>query len=176
MDMVQTPERTPTTAGVATHCRYQRADSTQTLREGLSEYYRTNPNLFSPEDLSKDENLGELGRFFAAHDACHVLFGLDTSLPDETLADTWTFFGTDVAWSELWSYMRSDGQKQFFATFMREVGYWKLVTASVGALPRVAKAIWRSRSMTRKWALHRWEDHLDTPLDQLRQSYRIRLV
>jgi len=162
--------------GVATQCRYQRQGSPQTLREGLAEYYATNPNLFSPEQLASDESLGQLGRFFAAHDACHVLFGLDTSLPDETLADTWTFFATDVQWKELWSYVRSDGQKQFFQTLMREVGYGRLLLGSLHALPRVAKVLWTSRWMPRKWPLHDWEAHLDAPLCELREQYRIRLV
>jgi hypothetical protein len=169
-------ERRRTVPGAVTHCQYQQADSTQTLREGLSEYYRANPNLFSPEELAADQSLGDLGKFFAAHDACHVLFGLDTSLPDETLADTWTLFGTDVEWKEIWSYMRSDGQKQFFAQFFRDVGYWRTIRASLGAIPRALRAIWRARKMTRKWSLHGWRDHLDVPLHELRRRYGIHLV
>lgn len=176
MDLVQpSPHATPTPP-TATRCHYQQPDSTQTLREGLAEYHAVNPDLFSPEELAKDENLGDLGTFFAAHDACHVLFGLDTSLPDEALADTWTLFGTDAKWRQLLSYFGSDAQKQFFATFLRDVGYWALIKSSLGALPRVARVIWRSRRMTRKWALERWPDHLDVPLCELRRRYGIRLV
>ncbi len=171
MDLVHTPVRTATE-----RCLYQQPDSAQTLREGIAEYHTANPNLFDPETLAKDESLGDLGRFFAAHDACHVLFGLDTSLGDESLADTWTLFGTDVSWRELWSYFQSDGQKQFFKDLFREIGWWKTLTGFVRALPRVFSAMWHSRKMTRKWALHGWEAHLDTPLQQLRQTYGIRLV
>lgn len=176
MDLVHANAQAPTSLGTVTHCRYQRPDSTQTLREGLAEYHTVNPGLFSPEELAKNEALGGLGRFFAAHDACHVLFGLDTSLPNEALADTWTLCGTDATWSDLWSYFRSDAQKQFFATFLREVGYWKLIRSTLGSLPRVVKVMWRARRMTRKWPLYRWEDHLDVPLCELRQRYGIDLI
>lgn len=159
-----------------TRCRYQDPASTQTLREGLAEYRAANPGLFDPEDLAGDESLGQLGPFFAAHDACHVLFGLSTSLVDESLADTWTLWGTDVRLRELWSYLRSDEQKQFFRTFMREVGYGKLLRGSLVAIPRMLRVFWRARGMTRKWALHQWADHLDEPLVQLRREHGIRLV
>ena len=164
------------TGFATTRCRYQDSDTTQTLREGLAEYRSANPALFDSEAMSQQEELGGLGRFFAGHDACHVLFGLSTSLADETLADTWTFFGTDVQWRELWSYFRSEEQKKFFKDFLGEIGYWTLFVGSVRALPRAVKAIWRSRKMTRKWALHDWAAHLDTPLDELRARYNISLV
>lgn len=161
---------------LASRCRYQDPQSTQTLREGLAEYRAANPELFDPEVLARNEALGELGRFFAAHDACHVLFGLSTSLSDEALADTWTFFGTDVRWRELWSYFRSDAQKEFFDTFLGQVGYARLAWATVRAVPRILRAIGRTRSMTRKWALHQWSAHLDVPLVKLRREHGIRLV
>lgn len=166
-----------TSTGFATtRCHYQDADTTQTLREGLAEYRAANPALFDPDQMSQQAELGQLGRFFACHDACHVLFGLSTSLPDEALADTWTLFGTDVQWRELWTYFRSDAQKQFFKDFLGEVGYWTLIVGSIRALPRAMRAVWRSRKMTRKWALHDWAEHLDTPLNELRAHYNISLV
>jgi len=165
-----------TTTAAPARCRYQDQESPQTLREGLAEYRAANPQLFDPDELSRDEGLGPLGRFFAAHDACHVLFGLSTSLPDEALADTWTIFGTDVRWREVWSYLRSDAQKQFLDTFLSEVGYGRLLWGTVQATPRVLRAIWRAWSMTRKWALHDWASHLDEPLATLRHEHGIRLV
>lgn len=62
-----------------------------TLREGLEEYYTGHPGLLQPDKMHADA-----ARFFHAHDTCHVLFGLDTTLVDESLADLWTLFGTDV--------------------------------------------------------------------------------
>lgn len=167
--MVQAPA-----TALRTRCRYQDPSSTQTLREGLAEYHAANPDLFDADEI--EAKLGALGPFFAAHDSCHVLFGLDTSLGDETLADTWTLFGTDAKFSELLSYFRSDAQKKFFREFLAEIGYWKIITQSIRSIPRALKAIWMSRKMKRKWALHEWETKLDIPLNELRSEYGIRLV
>lgn len=61
---------------------YQRQDSELTLRHGLAEYYDRHPGLFRPSQLTEDS-----ARFFRSHDIAHVVFGLDTTLNDEALAD-----------------------------------------------------------------------------------------
>lgn len=167
---------TSATAAARPQCRYQQQDCALTLREGLDEYRRANPELIDPDELSSNEHMGELGRFFAAHDACHVLFGLDTSLPDEALADTWTLCGTDARLDELLSYFKSPEHRKVLTDLLREIGWWRVTVQSVATIPRAFRAWWRSRSMTKRWALHEWPDHLDTPLAELRAAYNIRLV
>lgn len=157
-------------------CRYQDPDTTLTLAEGLAEYRAAHPELFDPTELSAQKELGDLGRFFAAHDACHVLFGLDTSLGDEALADTWTLCATDVKWAELRSYYRNEDQKKFFNNLIRDIGWWAVTRHSIAAIPRVLRALWRSRKMPKRWELHNWAAHLDVPLFQLCAQYNIRLV
>jgi hypothetical protein len=73
------------------HFRYQEQDSPMTLGEGLREYYAGHPGLVQPDQMDADA-----APFFRSHGTCHVLFGLDTTLVDESLADLWTIFGTDV--------------------------------------------------------------------------------
>src|SRR5262245_52459125 len=51
---------------------YQEQDSSQTLREGLAEYYRANPGI-----VTRPANLpAESVALFRSHDMCHVIFGL----------------------------------------------------------------------------------------------------
>jgi hypothetical protein len=157
-------------------CRYQDPHSTQTLAEGLAEYRARNPDLFDPDALSRDERLGGLGRFFAAHDACHVLFGLDTSLPDESLADTWTLCGTDVRWAELRGYFKSEAQRALFKDLLRQVWWWRAIWEGLCTLPRMVRAMLRARRMSRKWPLHEWPRYLDVPLRDIRRAFRIELV
>ena len=47
--------------------RYARQDSTQTLQEGLAEYYALNPNLLDPQALSSAAAV-----LFKRHDATNV--------------------------------------------------------------------------------------------------------
>ena len=67
-----------------------------TLCEGLREYYAGHPGLLQPDRMEADA-----ARFFRSHDACHVLFGLDTTLVDEGLADLWTLLATNVGVTSL---------------------------------------------------------------------------
>jgi hypothetical protein len=95
--------------------QYQRQDSDLTLREGLAEYYEGHPGLFRPSQLTKDS-----ARFFRSHDVAHVVFGLDTTLTDEALADAWTLLGTDVGLRRYVGYLRTNPEAQ---QLMRQIGW-----------------------------------------------------
>ncbi|HLK26181.1 MAG TPA: hypothetical protein VKT30_16110, partial [Caulobacteraceae bacterium] len=67
-------------------CRYQAQDSQQTLAEGLAEYYAANgARVAAPASLPAESRA-----LFRNHDVCHVVFGLDTTLEDEGMADVRT--------------------------------------------------------------------------------------
>lgn len=52
--------------------------STQTLREGLEEYYAMNSHVADPRKLPT-----EFGKVLLAHDVSHVVYGCDTTLYNE---------------------------------------------------------------------------------------------
>ncbi len=58
--------------------RYAEKFSTQTLREGLAEYYALNPHLTPPETQPP-----EFAKILRAHDVGHVIYGCDTGMYDE---------------------------------------------------------------------------------------------
>jgi len=73
---------------------YQQESCELTLKEGIEEYrkyLRANNRHVLGENCSEDEKLTILG-----HDATHVIFGLDTSLEEESMLDCWVIFGGDV--------------------------------------------------------------------------------
>lgn len=57
---------------------YTDKNSTQTLRQGLQEYYTVNPNLTNPQELPP-----EFSKILSAHDVSHIIFGCDTGMYDE---------------------------------------------------------------------------------------------
>ena len=77
---------TLSTTGERSHrvrARYQAQDSHQTLLEALDEYYARNlGRVRRPSELAP-----ESAALFRSHDLCHVIFGLDTTLADEAMAD-----------------------------------------------------------------------------------------
>jgi len=58
--------------------RYKDKHSTQTLQQGLDEYYAVNPNVTNPKELPS-----EFAKILLAHDVSHVTYGCDTGMYDE---------------------------------------------------------------------------------------------
>ena len=57
---------------------YENQETLQSLREGLAEYYSSDPALLAPTSVSD-----EIASRLRAHDAAHVVFGCDTSVRGE---------------------------------------------------------------------------------------------
>src|SRR5665213_1567547 len=106
---------------------YQVQDSALTLAEGLEEYYTANVGTVTrPRDLPR-----ESAGLFRSHDICHVIFGLNTSLSDEALADVRTILSCDVGFRRYSAYLAQD--KQAKALF-RELGYSKSIWVTLLAV------------------------------------------
>ena len=149
--------------------RYQEQDSTETLREGLAEYYAANSGIvIRPADLP-----AESSALFRSHDLCHVIFGLDTSLGDEALADARTLFSCDVGVKRYARYLAAD--KTAKALF-KELGYAKSIWVTLRSLPRIVRAGVEALRMTKRWPWAPPEDYLDRPLGELRREFGIRLL
>lgn len=57
---------------------YMDKHSTQTLREGLAEYYALNPHVTDPSTQPSD-----FGKILRAHDVIHAIYACDTGMYDE---------------------------------------------------------------------------------------------
>ena len=148
---------------------YQEQDSSQTLREGLAEYYRANPGIVTrPADLP-----AESVALFRSHDMCHVIFGLNTSLADEALADARTLFSCDVGVRHYARYMTTDNAaKEVF----KELGYTKALVVTLKSLPRIVRAAFAAFGMRKRWPWNPPDAYLDRPLGELRREFGIRVL
>lgn len=148
------------------HLNYQRQDCALTLAEGLEEYYAANADaVVRPRDLPP-----ESFALFRSHDMCHVIFGLDTTLDDEALADARTLFACDVGIRRYAAYLTED--KQAKALF-RELGYLRGIGVTVLALPRICRAAIEAWRMTKRWPWVPPESFQDRPLVDLRHEFGI---
>ena len=149
--------------------RYQQPDSEQTLAEGLSEYYAANAGrILPPDDLAL-----ESAELFRSHDVCHVIFGLDTSLADEALADARTMLSCDVGARRYAAYLAQDTHVQ---DVFREAGYLRTAWATVLSLPRIARAAFEALRMRKRWPWRPPAGYAERSLSDLRREYGIRLV
>jgi len=151
----------------ASALRYTSQTSSQTLREGLAEYYERNPALLDPAHMTQ-----EAAELFQQHDAAHVVFGCDTSLRGETLIDTWTIFGSTLGLRGYLAYLRLPQVNQLFA----EAGFLGIAGVLLCSLGDVLRVARRGARLRRKWPWRVYAEQLDRPLAELREHYGIRVV
>ena len=147
---------------------YQDQNSQQTLAEGLEEYYRANEGIVArPETLSPQS-----ATLFRSHDICHVIFGLDTTLGDETLADTRTFLSCDVGWKKYSNYINDPLAMAVF----KELGIARAVWITLRSVPRILRAIIEAKRMAKKWPWVPPESFRSRTLADLRKEFAIRVM
>ena len=154
--------------GRAPRFDYQRQDSTLTLAQGLDEYYRRHPGLIRPETISP-----ESAALFRQHDICHVIFGLDTTMVDEAMADLRTVLSTDVGLGRYVRYLRTNKEAQ---KIFEEIGYLRALGATVQAIPRFCRALAQTLRPRRRWPWEPPQQYLDKQLGSLRATYGIRVL
>jgi hypothetical protein len=149
--------------------RYLQQDSPQTLAEGLAEYYAANVGRVTPPESLPSES----SALFRSHDVCHVVFGLDTTLADETLADTRTLLSCDVGARTYAAYLNSDPQVR--AVF-RETGWAAIAWTMLRCLPRILRAAFEALRMRKRWPWVPPDSYRGRSLADLRAEYGIRLI
>lgn len=148
---------------------YRRQDSEQTLAQALEEYYAANlDKVVRPRDLPP-----ESVALFRSHDMCHVIFGLDTTLADEAMADTRTLLSCDVGFGRYLAYLAQD--KQAKAIF-KKAGFLNIARATVLAAPRIARATIAAWRMKKRWPWTPPESFQARSLGDLRGEFGIRVI
>ena len=159
----------PLAAAARRRCGYQAQDSTQTLAQGLAEYYAVNGARVAPPPSLPPESQA----LFRNHDVCHVIFGLDTTLQDEGMADVRTLLSCDVGWRRYARYMTSDPEAK---AIFKQLGYARAAWTTLIIRPRLLRAIGQAFRMAKKWPWDAPAEHFARPLADLRREYGIRLV
>ena len=78
---------------------YQKQDCDLTLQEGLECYYKS-----FPESTEVFEDNNETGTLMRDHDCTHIIFGLDVSIEQEAILDSWVFWGSKLKLSYILGY------------------------------------------------------------------------
>jgi hypothetical protein len=149
--------------------RYQMQDSPQTLAEGLAEYYAVNAGRVTrPEALDADSVA-----LFRSHDICHVIFGLDTTLADETLTDARTLLSCDVGARRYARYLRTDPSAK---ALFKELGVARALWSVAAAAPRIGRAMIEAWRTPRQWPWDPPADFQERRLGDLRRAFRITVI
>tara|TARA_B100001093_G_scaffold520240_1_gene613877 strand:+ start:591 stop:1097 length:507 start_codon:yes stop_codon:yes gene_type:complete len=150
---------------------YQKQDCDLTLQEGLDCYYNSFPDT---TDIFKDtEGSGTLLR---DHDCTHVIFGLDISIEQESILDSWVVWGSRWELKYLWRYQSLPQIKQLYKDLYKEfgvVGFIKIFW-SLGAIKR--KVMFRALKMKKKWPFRMPEEYLKLKISDLRNEHGIKIL
>lgn len=146
--------------------QFQSSASTQTLAQGLAEYYSANPQLKRGDDLSPDAK-----DFFRSHDVVHVLYGCGTSMPDEAVVKLSSLFGTTGGFSILRGYRLHDSLEIYL-----KLPLGSSIVALLSAPYLIARTLWRCSRQPAKWPWSNHEQYMHTALRELRAQFGIRVA
>ena len=129
---------------------FQKQDSMQTLEEGLKEFYSINKEFEALAEKKDNPN----SKVFKEHDYTHVLFGLGTSIEEESLLDSYTLWGTHWSWSSIWGFYKDPEYKIVIDDIISKYGgWWSIMKIYLSLAPVKFKVIKRCRQMTKKMEL-----------------------
>ena len=150
---------------------YQKQNCDLTLAEGLQCYYDSFPK--NKEIFVDTEGSETLLR---DHDCTHVIFGLNTSIEQESILDTWVVWGSKWKLKYIWGYQSLPQIKQLYKDLYKEFGilgflkiFWKL-----GGIKR--KTMFRAFKMKKKWPFKMPEEYLSLKISDLREEHGIKIL
>ena len=147
--------------------RFESATSTQTLAEGLAEYYSANPQLKRDADLLS----AEARSFFRCHDTVHVVYGCGSAMPDEAIVKLASLCGTTAGLHALRGYTHHETLDIYRKLPLRST-LWALLISPV----LIVRTAWRCACQSKRWP---WEGHdhlLNVPLREVRSQFGIRVA
>ena len=152
---------------------FQQQNSEQTLREGLEEFYSINTQF---RDLVEKNNPN--ANIFKEHDYTHVLFGLGTSIEEESLLDTYVIWGMKYSWSKIINFYKDPEYKEVIGDIVKKHGgYWGIFKIYMSLMPLKLRVFLRCMKMKKKWNYHEISDEmLDSKICDLRKEYNIELI
>ena len=152
---------------------FQQQNSEQTLREGLEEFYSINTQF---RDLAEKNNPN--ANIFKEHDYSHVLFGLGTSIEEESLLDTYVIWGMKFNWRKIINFYKDPEYKEVIGDIVKKHGgYWGIFKIYMSLMPIKFRVFLRCLKMKKKWNYHDISDQmLDSKLCDLRKEYNIELI
>ena len=149
---------------------YQKQNCELTLREGVSIYHSSFPD---GKEIYKDKSEKKIWRY---HDATHVIFGMDVSLEEEAILDTWAIWGTDFTLIQALSYYKLPELKELQDKLLSEVkvsGFLKLYKNVFKTKIKVLKRVWK---MKKKWPYQFPNEFYDRKIGDLRKEYGINIL
>jgi hypothetical protein len=153
---------------------YTNKNSTQTLRQGLEEYYARNPNITDPKELPAD-----FAKILLAHDVSHVVYGCDTDMYDELKILPLGFWTSDFKFKD---YIRTRSDPKIrpaidimYYDLIKQHGllwlYGSIFWIVPQLLPELVVMWFKTRSDRKYYPFLNYDAWMDTSLLEIRQEF-----
>lgn len=153
-----------------TRPKYTDKNSTQTLRQGLKEYYTTNPSLTQPSQMPPD-----FAKILLAHDVSHVILGCDTDMYDELRLLPLTFFTSDYKFRDYLRDRKNPAVDVMYDDLVKQHGLLWLYSSIFIVLPRLLPELvvmwFKSREARKYYPFFDYEPLLDYSVLEIRQKF-----
>lgn len=152
--------------------RYTDKNSTQTLREGLEEYYAVNSDFSHPSTQPPD-----FAKIMFAHDASHVIYGCDTDMYDELKILPLTFWTSDFKFRDYLRERKNPAVDVMYEDLIKRHGVLWLYSSILVVIPKLLPELISIWVKTRKRQLYvpflNFEPLLDRSLLDIRTEFEI---
>jgi hypothetical protein len=149
---------------------YTDKNSTQTLREGLEEYYAVNSYLTHPSTQPPD-----FAKILFAHDASHVIYGCDTDMYDELKILPLSFWTSDFKFGDYLRENNNPAVDVMYADLIKRHGVVWLYSSILIELPRLLPeliSMWfKTRNRQHFVPFLDFEPMLERSLWEIRQDF-----
>ena len=149
---------------------YQNQNCELTLKEGVSIYHSSFPDS---KEIYKDKSEKKIWRH---HDATHVIFGMNISLEEEAILDTWAIWGTDFTLIQALSYYKLPELKTLQNKLLSELkisGFLRLYKNVFKTKLKVIKRVWY---MKKKWPYEFPDSYYERTISDLRNEFGINIL
>jgi len=150
---------------------YQKQNCDLTLQEGLECYYKSFPET---TEIFGDNN--ESGTLLRDHDCTHVIFGLDISIEQESILDSWVLWGSKWELKYLLGYQKLPQIKKLYKDLVNEIGYFGFIKILWKLSGIKRKVIFRTFKMKKKWPFKMPEEYLSMKISDLRKMHGIKVL
>jgi hypothetical protein len=144
--------------------------STQTLREGLAEYYALNPHVTNPETQPP-----EFAQILLAHDVGHVIYGCDTGMYDELKILPLFWWTSECTFQTYLTMRNTPAVDVMYDDMIRDKGVLWLYGAVLKVVPQLIPellSLWfKTRNRQCRVPFLEFTPLLDRSLLEIRQEY-----
>lgn len=149
---------------------YASKDSTQTLEEGLAEYYALNPHLTPPNAQPP-----EFAKILLAHDVGHVIYGCDTGMYDELKILPLFWWTSECTFQRFREMRNTPAVDVMYSDMIREKGvlwlYGEVLKVLPPLIPELVSIWFKTRNREKKVPFLEFHSLLDRSLLEIRQEF-----